>query len=156
MNHYRNRTLKILILWFILGACYFVLEGIWHIPSGGYANIIMLPIGGLCGVCIGAINQVPCFYNSKIFYQCVISTLIILLIEFFSGCVLNIILQLNLWDYSERPLNLLGQVCPLYGILWFILSPCAIWLEDKLRYIFWEEGHPYTLLSIYRDLITLR
>lgn len=151
-----KQNLKVLVLWFLLGSAYFVIEGIWHIPSGGYANIIMLPIGGLCGICIGAINQIPKFYNMKILYQSIISTIIILGVEFLSGCILNIWLGLGIWDYTDLPLNILGQVCPLYGILWFLLSPLAIWLEDYLRYKLWDEGEYYTISSIYGDLITFK
>lgn len=151
-----NKLFKILFLWLIIGSMYFVLEGIWHIPSGGYTNIVMLPIGGLCGICIGAINQIPKFYNMKILYQCIISTAIILFVEFLSGCILNLWLGLGIWDYTGLPLNILGQVCPLYGILWFLLSPLAIWLEDYLRYKLWNEGEYYTISSIYGDLITFK
>ena len=149
-----KRVHKVLILWAVIGSMYFILEGIWHIPSGGYANIIMLPIGGLCGLCIGAINQIPKFYNMKIIFQCAISTIIVLYIEFISGCILNLGLNLNIWDYSDHAFNILGQICLYYGVMWFSISPFVIWLEDRLRYVFWKEGTPYTLLSIYRDLIT--
>lgn len=150
------KLIKVLVLWALLGTVYFVLEGLWHIPSGGYANIVMLPIGGLCGVCVGMINQLPCFYRAKILTQCIISTLVILLIEFVSGCVLNIWLDLGIWDYSDKAFNVLGQICLPYGVLWFLLSPVAIWLEDMLRYTFWREGRPYTLLSIYTALVTFK
>lgn len=151
-----NRIVKLLILWFIIGMMYFTIEGLWRIPSGGYANIVMLPIGGLCGVLIGSLNQYPKFYNSKIIYQATISTLIVLAIEFLSGIVLNVWLNLNIWDYSEEPLNIMGQICLHYGLLWFLLSPFAIWVEDYLRYLLWDEGEHYSISSIYKDLILLR
>ena len=147
---------KILILWIIIGMMYFSLEGIWHIPSGGYANIVMLPIGGLCGVLVGAINQVPKFYNMKVVYQSLISTGIILIVELVCGILVNLVLGLHIWDYSDRPFNILGQICLHYGVLWFLISPFAIWLEDNIRYRLWNEGSPYTLLSIYRDLLTFK
>ncbi|MBQ3185904.1 MAG: hypothetical protein IJB54_08000 [Firmicutes bacterium] len=150
-----KKVLKVLILWFIMGALYFTLEGFWRIPSGGYANIIMLPIGGLCGILIGSLNQYPRFYNSKVIYQCLISTVIVLLVEFISGCIVNLWLGLNIWDYSHRPLNIMGQVCIQYGLLWFAISPLAIWLEDALRYKLWGEGEYYSISSIYKELLHL-
>lgn len=150
-----KKMLKVLILWFIIGAIYFVLEGLWRIPSGGYANIIMLPIGGLCGILIGSINQIPKFYNSSVLRQCLISTFIVLLVEFISGCIVNLWLGLNIWDYSNRPLNILGQICIQYGLLWFAISPAAIWLEDALRYKLWGEGEYYSIISIYKELLYL-
>lgn len=150
-----KKMLKVLVLWFIIGAIYFVLEGLWRIPSGGYANIIMLPIGGLCGILIGSINQIPKFYNSSVLRQCLISTFIVLLVEFISGCIVNLWLGLNIWDYSNRPLNILGQICIQYGLLWFAISPAAIWLEDALRYKLWGEGEYYSIISIYKELLYL-
>lgn len=151
-----KRIFKLLILWFIIGAIYYALEGIWHMKVGGYANIVMLPVGGLCGICIGALNQVPRFYNSRVIYQALIGMVIILLIEFLSGVLLNIMLDLNIWDYSDRAFNIMGQICLHYGILWFLISPFAIWLEDTLRYKFWDEGEYYSLLQIYKEFVTLK
>ena len=149
-----KKLLKILGLWFIIGCVYYFLEGVWHIPSGGWANIAMMPIGGLCGVLIGALNQKPAFYNKTVLCQCVISTCIVVAIEFLSGLILNVWLGLDVWDYSDKPLNLLGQICLPYSMLWFILSPTAIWLEDALRYKLYGEGEYYCLLSIYKELLT--
>ena len=44
---------------------------------------------------------------------------------------------MNVWDYSGFPLNIMGQVCLLYSVLWGLLSIVAIplyrfffsWLE---------------------------
>ena len=77
-----SKLLKVLLIWFILGMMYFTLEGIWRIPKGGYANIAMLPVGGLCGLCVGTINQIPKFYNMKIIYQSIIGAVITTIIEF--------------------------------------------------------------------------
>jgi len=147
-----TRITRILILWLCLGMIYLTIEGIWR----GWTNIVMLPIGGFCGIAIGAINQSPRFYKCKIVWQCLIGTLIVLTVEFLSGCVLNLWLGLGIWDYTGMFGNILGQVCIQYGILWFFLIPFAIWVEDYIRYVFWQEENPYTLLSIYKDLFTYK
>ena len=146
---------KILAIWFILGTFYFTLEGIWRIPKGGYANIVMLPIGGLCGICVGSINQIPKFYNMKVIYQSIIGALIVTFIEFISGLVLNCYLGLGIWDYSNLPFNILGQICLLFSLIWLSIMPLCIWLEDKIRYVLWNEGSNYSLKSIYVEFITL-
>ena len=152
-----TKIFKILSIWFIIGCLYFVLEGLWRIPTtGGYANIVMLPIGGLCGLCLGSINQIPKFYNMKIIYQSLIGSIIITSIEFISGCILNIWLNLGIWNYSNTPFNICGQVCLLYSFLWFLICPFGIWLEDIIRYKLWDEGEYYSLKSIYIDLFTLK
>ena len=143
---------RILILWLCLGMIYLTIEGIWR----GWTNIVMLPVGGFCGLAIGAVNQSPRFYKCRMVWQCLIGALIVLAVEFLSGCVLNLLLGLGIWDYTGVPGNILGQICPQYGILWFLLMPFAIWAEDYLRWIFWREDNPYTLLTIYKELFTFK
>lgn len=147
---------KALILWFCIGAVYFVIEGIWRIPKGGNANIVMLPIGGICGLAVGYINQIPKFYKMKVLYQSLIGAALTLCVELIAGLILNVWLGLGIWDYSHLPFNLMGQVCLLYGVLWVFLMPFAIWFEDTLRWGFWQERQPYTLKSIYVDFIKFK
>ncbi|MBQ4104799.1 MAG: hypothetical protein IJC86_00220 [Clostridia bacterium] len=54
--------------------------------------------------------------------RCVIGSLIITGMEFYVGCIVNLWLGLGVWDYSAMPLNLLGQICIFYSVLWGILS----------------------------------
>jgi len=143
---------RILILWLCLGMIYLTLEGIWR----GWTNIVMLPIGGFCGIAIGAVNQSPLFYKCKMVWQSLIGAIIVLMVEFLSGCVVNLWLGLEIWDYTGKFGNILGQVCVQYGILWFFLMPFAIWTEDYLRWVFWKESNSYSLLSIYKELFTFK
>ena len=39
-----------------------------------------------------------------------------------AGLVLNCLLGFDIWDYSNVPLNLLGQVCLPYSFLWMGIS----------------------------------
>lgn len=151
-----KNTFKILIIWLLLGMTYYMIEGIWRIPKGGVANICMLSVGGLCGVLVGVINQIKFFYKMKIVWQSLIGTILVTLVEFVFGYIINIKFKMHVWDYSNLPLNIKGQVCLLYSGLWFLLMPACIWLEDKIRYVLWNEGDDYSLLSIYKDLITYK
>lgn len=140
---------KHLSLFFIMGMVYFTLEGFWR----GSANIIMLFVGGSCSILIGLINEYPQYYKLKIYQQSLIGTLIVLIIEFISGIFLNVYLSLNLWNYSDTWGNLYGQICIPYALLWFILVPFCIWLDDFLRFKLYSEGEIYSLKEIYLDLI---
>ena len=151
-----NRIFKILTIWFIIGMCYFVIEGIWRIPKGGYANIVMLPIGGFCGLLIGSINQIPRFYNMSVFKQSIVGTVIVLIIEYISGYILNIKMGLDIWDYSNMYFNVNGQICIEFGLLWFLLIPAAVWLEDWIRFKFWGEGEEYGLKDVYGEFLGLK
>lgn len=50
--------------------------------------------------------------------KCVLGSCIITSIEFAVGCIVNLKLGWKVWDYSSMPMNLLGQVCLLYSVLW--------------------------------------
>ena len=147
---------RFLILWAIMGMMYLAIEAIWRIPSGGYANVAMIPVGGLCGVAVGAINQIKPFYRLKVIAQSLIGASVILAVEYISGLILNVWLCLGIWDYSQMPLNLSGQICLLYGILWFFLCPFAIWTEDYIRWALWRENEPYSVAQVYKEFITLK
>ena len=153
---------KILILWAALGVMYVAMETVFR----GYSHPSMLIVGGLCGVLVGAINQHPRFYNAPVVLQSIVGAVIVLAVEFLAGCVLNLWLGLDVWDYTGQPGNILGQVCPLFGLLWFLIMPLAIWAEDTARWFIWlyesviykrELDKPalpmYSLASVYLDFI---
>jgi len=145
-----------LLLWFLLGEQYFVIEAVYRFifKNGERAHIAMLAVGGLCCVAVGAVNQIPRFYNARIWKQAAIGTVVTLIIEFIAGLILNIWLGMAIWDYTGLPGNIAGQISIPFAAAWFALMPLAIWLEDTARFKLWGEGRPYTLKSIYRDLVT--
>ena len=148
-----NKIIKLLIIWFVLGMCYFTLEGLYRIPQGGYANIAMLFVGGFCGLIVGSINQIPQFYKMTVWKQSIIGAIVVLIVEYVSGYVLNIKMGLDIWDYSDMYFNIDGQVCLAFAVIWFLLMPTAIWLEDWIRFKFWGEGEKYGLKDIYSEFV---
>ena len=115
------------IIFVIFGFLYICLELLYR----GHTHISMFFVGGLCGVLIGLINDnTP---DMPLFYQCILGTVIVTLIEFISGCYLNIYLGLGVWDYSHVPFNFLGQVCLPFSIVWMLLSIPVIYLDDYLK-----------------------
>lgn len=115
------------IIFVIFGFLYICLELLYR----GHTHISMFFVGGLCGILIGLINDnTP---DISLFYQCILGTIIVTLIEFISGCYLNIYLGLGIWDYSHVPFNFLGQVCLPFSIIWMLLSIPVIYLDDYLK-----------------------
>lgn len=104
----------------------------------------MFVVGGLCFVWIGRINEIFTF-EMPLIYQMFISSWLVTFIELIAGVIINS--NYAIWDYRNMPLNVMGQVCLPYTILWFFLSCPAIILDDYLRYwIFGEEKPRYKLL----------
>ena len=80
-------------------------------------------------------------------------TAIILILELVSGMILNVWLRLDIWDYSNEPFNVCGQICLPYVVMRFSLVPFAIYVDDYLRYRLFGEKKPVGLLKNYKNLI---
>ena len=59
-------------------------------------------------------------------YKCILGSLTVTFIELIFGSVFNLGFGFKVWDYSNIPLNLFGQVCLLFSVLWGFLSAFAI------------------------------
>lgn len=116
-----------LIIFFIFGIMYVTIEVLFR----GYSHISMFILGGLCGLIIGHLDEwMP---KISIIKQCILGSIIITLLEFVFGYILNIKLGLNIWDYSNLKFNIMGQVSLLFTGAWIILSFPAIKIDNYLR-----------------------
>lgn len=134
------RVVRPLVLWGIGGLLYVLCELVFR----GRSHWTMFLVGGLCFWLIGLINEViP--WDMPIWQQCIIGALIITAVEFVAGCVINIWLGWQVWDYSGLPFNIMGQICLPFTMLWAVLSAVGIILDDHLRFwLFGEERPNYT------------
>ncbi len=109
---------------------YPLIETIWR----GYSHWTMQLLGGICFLII--------YYTEKKsrgtrLQRCIFETACITAAELLSGIVFNIILGMDVWDYSGVPFNFLGQICAEYTAFWFLLTAaltyvCA-WMRKSLR-----------------------
>lgn len=136
MKSYLN-LLKQLVLFVIGGSIYIDIELLWR----GHTHSSMFFLGGLCFVCCGLLNEYIS-WEMRLHYQMLLGTAIVTVLEFIAGCILNLWLGLNVWDYSELPYNLLGQICVPYCLLWIPLVLLAILLDDWVRWRFFGEDEP--------------
>ncbi len=114
-------------LLFSIGAVsYGLIEVVWR----GRTHPSMLLAGGICFCGMDLINRK--LKNAHPIYKCVLSSGLITSVELVFGCIFNIILKQNVWDYRNIPFNLFGQVCLLYSVLWGLLSIIAVPLSGKL------------------------
>ena len=137
-----KNIIKYPMLFLFGGSIYYLLEIIFR----GYSFPAMVVCGGLCFIICGVINE-----RSRcmpLVLQQLIAASGITVIEFISGLILNVWLGLNMWDYSNMPGNVLGQICPQFMILWFFLSAVGIILDDVIRWrLFGEEKPHYHLFK---------
>ena len=133
-----KRYHKEIILWLIGGLLYMGIELIWR----GYSHWTMFVLGGICFILLGRINEViP--WDMPLWLQVLIGTAIITGLEFITGCIVNLWLGWNVWDYSNVPLNVFGQICLPYILLWAPISLAGIILDDYLRYWLFKEERPH-------------
>ena len=118
---------------FMLGAGgYSLLEILWR----GFTHWTMTLTGGLCCCAIWGIAAPGKRLRLRTLpLRCFLAAFAVTAAEFSVGCLVNLLLRWNVWDYSALPGNLLGQICPLYSLLWFLLSLPGILLCRGLRKI---------------------
>lgn len=143
MKTFLKKLVEYFILLVVGGSIYVTIEILFR----GYSHISMFIVGGLCLCLIGVLNE---FYKWDMYieWQVLFGDAIILTLEFISGCIVNLWLNLNVWDYSNMPFNLLGQICLPFAIMWIPLSFLSILLDDYLRYNWFGEEKPR-----YRSII---
>ncbi len=123
-----KKTVKEYAYAFVFGAVvYPLIEILWR----GHTHVSMSLLGGIC---MGFIYFVyHRFSYRSVIFRSLLATLMISAWELLFGAVLNIALDLNIWDYSDMPLNFMGQVCLPYASLWLLLSFPAFFVCHYLR-----------------------
>ena len=113
---------------FSIGAVgYGLIELIWR----GYTHWSMLTAGGLSFLGLARISNA--MKNASLFKKALAGCALITGIEYIYGIIFNVILKKKVWDYSNLPLNVGGQVCALYSFFWIFLSMLFIPFADMLQ-----------------------
>lgn len=133
--------LKYLFLGCIGGSIYCILELTWR----SWTHWTMFLLGGVCFICLGLINEILT-WDTPLLIQMLIGGCIITTLEFVTGCIVNLWLGWEVWNYTWEP-NLLGQISLYSSIGWVALSLVGIILDDYIRFWFFDEDKPqYKLL----------
>lgn len=133
----KNKSFKYLFLGIIGGVIYCLIEVI----SRGYTHWTMAILGGICFVCLGLINEILS-WETPLMLQMLIGGTIITVLELITGCIVNLWLGWNVWDYSNERFNIWGQICLKYSCYWFWLSAVGIVIDDFIRWKFFNEEKP--------------
>lgn len=134
-----TELLKQLVIFLFGGFIYGAVEIIYR----AHTHPSMFITGGLCLVWVGGLNS----FFGKILplpAQMAIGSAIITAAEFICGLIVNVKFNMDVWDYSDLPFNLMGQICLRFVVIWFFFSLLAIVAEDFIRSgIFGEEKKHY-------------
>ena len=109
--------LKKSTLFTIGGGVYVGLEMLWR----GRSHVSMFAAGGVCFLLLGRMRRSP--------GRLILGPAVITAVELATGLLVN--RDYAVWDYREVPGNFLGQICPIYTLLWLPLSLAAMALYPK-------------------------
>jgi len=106
---------KYLMIFLIGGVGYASMEKLFR----GFTHWSMFFAGGIVLVILYYVNSKN--ENAPLWQKCLVGALIITTVELVIGCVVNLWLGWNVWDYSAYPFNFMGQICLAFTVLWFFL-----------------------------------
>lgn len=123
------KTIEFGVVFGVGAVTYTLIEIIWR----GYTHWSMTLTGGVCLVLLYMLNGV--MRGIPLAGKCIAGALVITAVEFVVGCVVNLWLHRNVWDYSALRFNLLGQISLTFSFMWMLLSIPAFYLCDVIKKI---------------------
>ena len=131
---------------FATGAAgYPVIELIWRQST----HWSMALAGGTCLLLL--YNLYGKFTKLSLGMKCVLGSGVITAVEFVAGLLVNCWQDWNVWDYSNTPGNIMGQICPQFTLLWVGIAAVAVVLDDVIRWRFFGEERPHYRLCRTRS-----
>lgn len=127
-----------LFLWAIGGTVYYSLEMCFR----GFSHWTMFVLGGICLVFFTVQGQML-HWEEPMWRQILRCTIFVVSAEFITGIIVNKWLHLAIWDYSTMPLQLFGQICLPFAILFSGLCAVGIWLGGNLLHWLYGEEKPH-------------
>ena len=121
----------------------------------GWSHWSMFVLTGFLGVfCVDSINNVLSF-DCDYIVQIIISTILCTIGEGISGIILNVWLQLNVWDYSKMTFGtfFFGQCNVLFCFAWMLIISIIIFYCDAYNYYILKiEPCPYYIIFGHKFL----
>ena len=108
------------------GGAYVGLELLWR----GRSHYSMFLAGGAALLLIGQLNHVK--PKLPLFFRAVAGAGIITMVELTVGLLFN--RNYSVWDYRGHWGNYMGQICPLFSLLWIGLAALVLLIYDPLEH----------------------
>ena len=122
-----NKAKEFIIVFLFGGIIYALIE----VMARGFTHWTMFITGGLVFYSLYLIfNYIG---KGHLILKCAIGCAIITSAEYLIGAIVNLKFNMNVWDYSDKPFNLFGQICLLYSLGWFFLSIPASFFAINIK-----------------------
>lgn len=122
-----RNSIVYLIIFLVGGIGYGAIE----VAFRGYTHWSMLLTGGSAFLSLYLIHNT--FPDTSIFIKALLGMVVITLLELSVGIIVNRVFSLGVWDYSNLPYNLLGQISLPFSACWYVLSIIAFYLLDNIK-----------------------
>ncbi|MGN0647438.1 MAG: hypothetical protein ACI4J3_02265, partial [Oscillospiraceae bacterium] len=100
----------------------FFLYAMLEIAFRGYTHWTMCLTGGIA---LMVLYDMELRLNAHYLWRAFLGAVFITAFEFAVGVADNLLMGWRVWDYSDLPMNILGQICLPFSALWFVLSLIA-------------------------------
>lgn len=132
-----KKVSEYLFLWALGGTIYYAFEIFFR----GFSHWTMFLLGGVC-FCFIAWQGIQVRWADPLWRQVIRCIIFVTAAEFFTGIIVNKWLGLHVWDYSDQPLQLFGQICVPFMIIFSGLCVAGIFLSSFLLYRLYGEEKP--------------
>lgn len=137
-----KRLLEYVFLWFLGGIIYYSFEILFR----GFSHWSMFILGGVC-MMFFAFQGRATHWNDPMWLQVIRCTVFVTACEFITGLIVNKWFHLGVWDYSDQPFQLFGQICLPFAVIFSALCAVGILLCGYLlHWLFGEEKPKYRVL----------
>ena len=137
-----KRLSEYLFLWAFGGTLYYCFELIFR----GFSHWSMFLLGGICFLFFWIQGKLL-HWRDPMWLQIIRCTIFVVACEFITGIIVNKWLKWAVWDYSDQPFQLFGQICLPFAVIFSGLCAAGILLDGYLlHWIFKEEKPSFRVL----------
>lgn len=124
------RVAKNVLVFFIGAVGYALIEILWR----GFTHPTMIVAGGVCFLAFSLIaermKQLP------LLIKAFSAAFAVTAVELVFGIVFNLGFGMKVWNYTNMPLNFLGQICPTFSLLWCGIALLFIPIAERINKVF--------------------
>ncbi len=137
-----KKVCEYIFLWILGGTIYYSLEMIFR----GFSHWSMFLLGGIC-MQFFWLQGNSLKWEDPMWLQVIRCTIFVVACEFITGILVNKWMGWNVWDYSDQPYHVFGQICLPFATLFSGLCAIGIVLSGKImQWLFKEEKPNYHIL----------
>lgn len=126
-----------LFLWALGGTLYYSIELMFR----GFSHWSMFLLGGIC-LLFFWLQGSKTEWSDPMWVQIIRCTIFVVSCEFITGIIVNKWLGWGVWDYSDEPFHLFGQICLPFAMIFSGFAVIGIILSGNLMHWLFGEKKP--------------